>query len=116
MATNLKGAIANNHRTIAVGTASTVSRLGSIGTPYILMLQTYVSWLPNSVFAVLGVAAGALALFYPETKGVDLLETIEDAEIFYKTGKLPESNRAKHSDVERDNPALEKDEESGTKL
>jgi len=90
-------------RTIAMGTASTVSRLGSIGTPYIIMLQNYISWLPNSIFAVLGVVAGGLALFYPETKGVDLLETIEDAEIFYKTGKAPGRGQ--------ENLALEKDEE-----
>jgi len=75
-------------RAIAVGTASTVSRFGSILCPYIIMLKKYKRWLPNTVFAVLGLLAGGLALLYPETNGSVMLESLQQAEEFYKTGKV----------------------------
>ena len=38
----------------------------------------------------IGITAGGLCLFLPETKGCRMLETIEEAEEFYKTGKIKE--------------------------
>lgn len=79
-------------RTIAVGTASTVSRFGSILCPYVIMLKKYHKWLPNTVFAALGLIAGGLALIYPETNDCVMLESLEDAEEFYRTGKTSTKN------------------------
>jgi len=80
-------------RSIALGTASMASRIGGILAPYVILLQDYVSWLPNTIFAVFGLTAGALSLMFPETMGCKMLETLDEAEQFYKTGKMPESEK-----------------------
>jgi len=80
-------------RSIALGTASMASRIGGILAPYVILLQDYVSWLPNTIFAVFGLTAGALSLIFPETMRCKMLETLDEAEQFYKTGKISESKK-----------------------
>merc|ERR1712136_691747 len=80
-------------RSIALGTASMASRIGGILAPYVILLQDYVSWLPNTIFAVFGLTAAVLSLFFPETNNCRMLETLEEAEQFYKTGKISESEK-----------------------
>ncbi|XP_076822510.1 organic cation transporter protein-like isoform X1 [Clavelina lepadiformis] len=74
-------------RSNAVGVGSFAARIGGIVAPYIISLQDYVSWLPNTIFGVFGIAAGILSLFLPETNGVPMMETPEEAEEFYKNWK-----------------------------
>jgi len=81
-------------RSIALGTASMASRIGGIICPYIILLQDYIRWLPNAIFAALGLTAAVLSLFFPETNNCRMLETLEEAEEFYKTGKIPETEKS----------------------
>uniref|UniRef100_H2XXG9 Major facilitator superfamily (MFS) profile domain-containing protein n=1 Tax=Ciona intestinalis TaxID=7719 RepID=H2XXG9_CIOIN len=71
------------NRTNGVGVGSTFARFGSILAPFILALQAYLKWLPNVIFGVAAAAAALLSYTLPETKGIDMMETIEEAERFY---------------------------------
>ena len=42
------------YRSIALGMASMASRIGGILSPYIILLQNYVSWLPSTIFVIFG--------------------------------------------------------------
>lgn len=69
-----------------MGVGSTGARVGSILAPFIIDLNNYVTWLPNTILGVVSVIAGVMSAFFPETNGRPMLETIEEAEAFY-TGK-----------------------------
>ena len=60
------------------------ARLGSMSAPFILFLQQPLSWLPTTMFGVLSVLAGFLVLTFPETKDREMLQTIKEAELFYR--------------------------------
>uniref|UniRef100_A0A8C9AAH4 Major facilitator superfamily (MFS) profile domain-containing protein n=1 Tax=Prolemur simus TaxID=1328070 RepID=A0A8C9AAH4_PROSS len=68
-------------RNLGMMVCSSLCDVGGIVTPFMVFRLVEV-WrdLPLAVFAVLGLAAGAMTLLLPETKGVALPETIEDAE------------------------------------
>ncbi|CAI9732261.1 Hypothetical predicted protein [Octopus vulgaris] len=67
-------------RISCMGTASTFGRLGAVSAPPILGLTSYASWLPLSVFGVLGIVSGLLTLLLPEVKDASLPQTVEDME------------------------------------
>jgi len=71
-------------RSTGMGMMSFAIRIGSISAPFIIMLQTSVSWLPGAVYTVLGFAAVFVSLLFPETRHIDSMETIEEAEYFYE--------------------------------
>nr|CAB3266150.1 organic cation transporter protein-like [Phallusia mammillata] len=75
-------------RSTGMGNGSVASRIGGISAPYVISLQNIITWLPNSLFGSFAVIAGVVALSYPETNGKPIMETIEQAEIFYKTGEV----------------------------
>ena len=62
-----------------MGTCSLVARIGGITSLLLDLLKVY--WLPAPVFimGVVTTVAGALAIFFPETLGEKLPETIEEA-------------------------------------
>jgi len=70
-------------RANALGVSSMASRWGSISSPYLIFLQDYVSWLPFTIFGAVALLAAFLTLFLPETKGVEMMQTMEEAEEFY---------------------------------
>ncbi|XP_029643942.2 organic cation transporter protein-like [Octopus sinensis] len=67
-------------RISCMGIASTFSSIGAISAPLILGLSSYASWLPLSVFGVLGIVSGLLTLLLPEVKDTSLPQTVEDME------------------------------------
>ncbi|CAI9732262.1 organic cation transporter protein-like [Octopus vulgaris] len=67
-------------RNSCMGIASTFSSIGAISAPLILGLSSYASWLPLSVFGVLGIVSGLLTLLLPEVKDTSLPQTVEDME------------------------------------
>ena len=67
-----------------MGISSSAARVGGIVAPLLLILGDLWEPLPQVVFAVCSIIAGALALFLPETKGENLPETIEEGEAFGK--------------------------------
>jgi len=72
-------------RTNAVGISSVFGRLGSIMAPLLLTLQNgSASWLPNTILGLLGIVCSFVAFAFPETTDMDMLETIEEAKMFYK--------------------------------
>ena len=71
-------------RTIGVGFGSMFGRLGGVSAPFIILLPGFV---PNLIFAITGVLSGIWALFLPETGGKPMLQTIEEAKLFYKGKK-----------------------------
>ena len=66
-------------RNQAVGTCSLVARMGGITSLLLDLLKVY--WLPAPVFimGVVATTAGALAVFFPETLGEKLPETMDEA-------------------------------------
>ncbi|KAL3276810.1 hypothetical protein HHI36_012173 [Cryptolaemus montrouzieri] len=75
-------------RHTVMGLSSTVGRLGSLTSPQIPLLSRIWEPLPLLMFAAMSFAAGIASLFFPETKGITLPDTIEEAEeIQNKTSK-----------------------------
>lgn len=70
-------------RSNGVGLTSAAARVGGILTPFILGLDSVASWLPGSIYAVLGVVTGICAFWLPETLGKPLLSTVEQTEKVY---------------------------------
>ena len=67
----------------AVGIGSMASRIGGMCVPIILSLAAYKSWLPSVIISSLGIFAGLFSLYLPETKGVKMLKSFEEAQKFY---------------------------------
>ena len=59
-------------------------RLGGVFAPFIIQLPGFV---PNLTFAVTGILSGIWTLFLPETGGKPMLQTIQEAIVFYKGQK-----------------------------
>ena len=66
-------------RTTAVGTCSTIARFGAIGGLLIEILGDYWKPAPNVFMGITTIIAGSLAIFLPETAGIGLPETMEQA-------------------------------------
>ncbi|XP_018566487.1 organic cation transporter protein isoform X2 [Anoplophora glabripennis] len=67
-------------RSGGVGTASTVARLGALLAPFVPLLGLHYAPLPMLLFGGVAILAGLLALYLPETFGIKLPETAEEAE------------------------------------
>ncbi|XP_074237754.1 solute carrier family 22 member 4 isoform X4 [Saimiri boliviensis] len=64
-------------RNMAVGVTSMASRVGSIIAPYFVYLGAYNRMLPYIVMGSLTVLIGIITLFFPESLGTTLPETLE---------------------------------------
>lgn len=64
-------------RNMGVGVSSTASRLGSILAPYFIYLGAYDRFLPYILMGSLTVLTAILTLFFPESFGVPLPDTID---------------------------------------
>ncbi|XP_031633751.1 organic cation transporter protein [Contarinia nasturtii] len=67
-------------RSMGVGSASTVARLGALVAPFVPLLSNYYRPLPLLLFGAVSLLAGLLALLLPETFGRKLPDTAEEAE------------------------------------
>lgn len=70
-----------------LGVGSMAARWGSILSPFVILLYDTLPWFPSTLFGTLSIAAGFMALLYPETLGKTMPQTIDEAELFYQ-GKL----------------------------
>lgn len=71
--------------------ASIVHTCGYVATvisPYIVYLETYVTWLPLVIVGTLAGLGAILAFILPETAGRDMPHTFEDAEELVRNQKL----------------------------
>ncbi|XP_032264174.1 solute carrier family 22 member 1-like isoform X1 [Phoca vitulina] len=79
-------------RNLGVMVCSSLCDLGGIITPFLVFrLMEVWQGLPLILFAVLGLVAGGMTLLLPETEGVTLPETIEDAENLGRIAKPKEN-------------------------
>nr|XP_035965939.1 solute carrier family 22 member 1-like isoform X3 [Halichoerus grypus] len=77
---------------LGVMVCSSLCDLGGIITPFLVFrLMEVWQGLPLILFAVLGLVAGGMTLLLPETEGVTLPETIEDAENLGRIAKPKEN-------------------------
>lgn len=74
-------------RNAAVGFSSMCARIGSIIAPIIIDLKAIGPWLPPLAFAVVPFIAFFVTMLLPETKGMELMTTIEQGEAFGKKKK-----------------------------
>nr|GBN78053.1 Organic cation transporter protein [Araneus ventricosus] len=72
-------------RNVALGSSSTVARIGALISPFIHQLAdvTY-PWVPMAVPGALSILSGFLVLLLPETKGKILPDTLEEGEKFFE--------------------------------
>jgi len=90
-------------RTNAVGLASVVGNVGSIVAPLLLTFKETVPWLPSTINCLIAVVGAMVTMRFPETTGVDMMGTVEEAEYFYKHGRLPKQNEANISENMEEN-------------
>ncbi|XP_070558191.1 organic cation transporter protein-like [Ptychodera flava] len=69
-------------RNAGMGVSSMSARVGSIISPFVVLLEVYWSPMPFIIMGVTSVIAGVLALFLPETRNKRLPETLEEGETF----------------------------------
>ncbi|TRY74229.1 hypothetical protein DNTS_015118 [Danionella cerebrum] len=67
-------------RQTGMGLVSTMSRIGSMAAPAVLILDEILPALPNIVYGGSAVIAGLIAFLLPETLNIPLPDTIEDVE------------------------------------
>jgi OCT family organic cation transporter-like MFS transporter 4/5 len=68
-------------RNVAVGTASTFARIGSISAPYIVdILGSKHAAIPVIIFGIASVTAGLFALMLPETLNKKMPDTVAEIE------------------------------------
>lgn len=66
-------------RSGGVGLSSTIARVGALLAPFVPLLTSVLPELPMLTFGLFGLAAGIGAFYLPETHGLKLPETVEDA-------------------------------------
>ncbi|XP_047990625.1 organic cation transporter-like protein [Leguminivora glycinivorella] len=74
-------------RNAALGFSSMMARVGSMIAPFVIESSSRGRWVPPVLFAILPLVAGFVAFLLPETKGCELMVTIEEGEQF---GKKPD--------------------------
>ncbi|XP_012934512.2 solute carrier family 22 member 4 isoform X2 [Heterocephalus glaber] len=82
-------------RNMAVGITSMASRVGSIIAPYFVYLGGYNRLLPYIVMGSLTVLIGIVTLFFPESFGVALPETLEEMQKVkgFRSGKKSKDSK-----------------------
>ncbi|XP_039248686.2 organic cation transporter protein-like [Styela clava] len=84
-------------RSNGIGISSCAARISGVIAPLLIATQIWFPWLPNSIFGIFGIIGGFISLTLPETNGMKMLVTLEEAEFFYKqkqstkekNGRLP---------------------------
>ncbi|XP_057591436.1 solute carrier family 22 member 4 isoform X2 [Hippopotamus amphibius kiboko] len=84
-------------RNMAVGITSMASRVGSIIAPYFVYLGAYNRVLPYILMGSLTVLIGIITLFFPESFGMTLPETLEQMQKVkgFRYGKKPKGSMEK---------------------
>ncbi|TRY71167.1 hypothetical protein TCAL_02376 [Tigriopus californicus] len=67
-------------RTSGIGACSLICRFGGISAAWIALLSHYHPYLPTTIYGILAIFCGLIALFLPETKDEKIPDTIEESE------------------------------------
>nr|CAD7417895.1 unnamed protein product [Timema poppensis] len=65
-------------RSAGVGASSTMARVGAMVAPFAPLLGMHIKALPLLLFGAVALLAGLLALFFPETLGKKLPDTVDE--------------------------------------
>ena len=65
-----------------------IARFAMIFLPTVMGSGGTIVWLPAALMGIVSVAGAMSTLLLPDTKGIDLLETLDDAEEFYNDHKI----------------------------
>lgn len=71
-------------RNAAIGFSSMMARVGSMLAPFVIELRDVAIWMPPVAFAIFPLVAACITFVLPETKGCELMTTIEEGEQFGK--------------------------------
>lgn len=80
-------------RNAALGFSSMMARVGSMLAPFVIDLRAHAIWLPPVLFAIFPLIAGFVTFVLPETKGCELMSTIEEGEQFGRKKMLKENRK-----------------------
>lgn len=72
-----------NLRNVGIGICSTFSRIGAMLSPFVGILAGQVPWAPGTIFVSMCLIVIIIALYLPETRGMDLLQTLGEVKIWY---------------------------------
>lgn len=67
-------------RTSGIGACSLICRFGGISAAWIALLSHYHPYLPTTIYGILAIFCGLIALFLPETRDEKIPDTIEESE------------------------------------
>ena len=65
-----------------------IARFAMIFLPLVLSASATAIWLPAALMGIISALGAISTMLLPDTKGIDLLEKLEDAEDFYSKHKL----------------------------
>lgn len=68
-------------RNMGMGASSMSMRIGSMIAPFVVNLDTTLTWLPTLIFGAVPLMAGLVVLLLPETKGQVLPDRIREDRI-----------------------------------
>uniref|UniRef100_K1PNQ9 Solute carrier family 22 member 16 n=1 Tax=Magallana gigas TaxID=29159 RepID=K1PNQ9_MAGGI len=72
-----------NLRNVGIGMCSTFSRIGAMISPFAGLLALHIPWAPGTIFASMCFIVTVIALYLPETRGMDLLQTLDEVKVWY---------------------------------
>ncbi|CAH2238401.1 organic cation transporter-like protein [Pararge aegeria] len=78
-------------RNAAIGFSSMMARVGSMLAPFVIEMKDVAEWMPPVAFAVFPLIAAFVTFALPETKGCELMTTIEEGEQFGKKSKASDN-------------------------
>ena len=94
-------------RSIGIGFGSMIGRIGGFLAPFIILLQEHesLSFLPYLIFGLSAIVSGLWTRFLPETAEKPMLQTIEEALLFYdgKENAILDGDESKNNDAARTN-------------
>ncbi|XP_048733416.2 organic anion transporter 3-like [Ostrea edulis] len=72
-----------NLRNVGIGMCSTLSRIGAMVSPFAGTLARSIPWAPGTIFASMCFIVTIIMLYLPETRGMDLPQTLENVKVWY---------------------------------
>lgn len=76
-------------RNVGIGSSSMLGRVGGILAAIVADLKVYYDWLPSAIFGFCMTSAAVMCFFLPETRGMTLPDTVEEADNFRKPKPVP---------------------------
>ncbi|XP_077865179.1 organic cation transporter protein-like [Saccoglossus kowalevskii] len=89
-------------RNAGIGISSTMARIGTIASPFIMLLITHWRPLPFIIMGIISIVGGMFSLLLPETSKQKLPETLEEGELFGTVFYVPGSKFTKVEDEDEE--------------